>query len=215
MNLLATLTIGEPWYAQHTIPWMRRYAALCGADLVECRQRYACALASQWAAWAKIDILSMFAEQNRYRRLLIIDADCLILPRCPSLFDEGRGPVSVVADMGTPVVATRYVEWCRYYLGGVPEHQQYFNSGVMGFTLDAARRLLPRLAGPYPDERHFEQDLLNFRIQEMFAVEFLPTSFNWLAPQFQEAAREQNIVHFVGGYKVLIPGFCAQLVAPC
>jgi len=213
MNLLSTLTIGDPWYAQYTVPWMRRYASRCGADFLEIRQRHAYTMESTCMAWARLDALARFARQTDYERLMVVDADCVILPHCPDLFAQTENRIRAVADMGTPAVDARYVEWCRHFLGAAPRHDQYFNAGMILIGRKAAQALLPHLVGPYPDEPYWEQDFLNFRVQEAFEVDFLPLSFNWLAPQFEEAARAQNIVHFVGRYKSLIPGFCESLSA--
>lgn len=211
MNLLCTLTIGEPWYSRYTVPWMRRYADRCGADFLEIRQRHEHAKESSCVAWGKLDALALFARQTTYEWLMLIDADCVILPQCPDLFAEAGDPIRAAPDMGMPTVSLRYIEWCRHFFGEIPRHNQYFNAGMLLLSRPVTERLLPHLVGPYPDEPYWEQDFLNFRIQESFEVKFLPVSFNWLAPQFDESARVQNIVHFVGQYKSLIPDFCATI----
>lgn len=211
MNLVATLNLGDLWYAEYTLPFMRRYAESIGADFREHRKFEGSRLEVRWAGCFRLEVLREFAEQERYEALLLLDADVLVMPWCPDLFGLCGGRVAAVRDMGLPEVTPRHVDWCVRHYGERPAYSTYFNSGVNVFPQAEVRRLLPVFGGPYPDDGYPEQDYLNLRVQNRVPVTFLPEEFNWLAPQFTEGALTKQIVHFVGGHKELLPEFVGRL----
>jgi hypothetical protein len=211
MNLVATLNLGNLWYAGYTLPFMRRYAEAVGADFREYREFDGSRLEVRWPGWYRLEVLREFAERERYEALLLLDADVLVMPGCPDLFELGEGRIAAVRDMGLPEVTSRHVDWCVRHFGERPGYSAYFNSGVMVFPRVEVRRLMPLLGGPYPDDGYPEQDYLNLRVQNRVPVTFLPEEFNWLAPQFTEGALTKQAVHFVGGHKGLLPEFVGRL----
>lgn len=48
------------------------------------------------------DIIKTFAAQDYYRQMLLIDADMLVAPGCPDLFDICRDKWGVATDLGMP-----------------------------------------------------------------------------------------------------------------
>ncbi|HEV7225949.1 MAG TPA: hypothetical protein VGN42_24800, partial [Pirellulales bacterium] len=64
---------------------------------------------------------------------------------------------------------------------------RYFNAGMILIGRKAAQALLPHLVGPYPDEPYWEQDFLNFRVQEAFEIEFLPVTVPAFPPEPMES----------------------------
>jgi hypothetical protein len=73
---------------------------------------------------------------------------------------------------------------------------------------------LKHLDGPYPDESFYDQDFLNLRIPQHQTLHWLPEEFNWMAPQFKEASLKQQIIHFAGHLKSLLPWYVEQLAPP-
>lgn len=213
MNLVATFNVGSQWYAEYTIPYMRRYAARVGAEFLEFRSFEGARPYGRVPAWLRLEALRRFAERLPHDKLLLLDADVLVLPGCPDLFPQVGRRVVAVQDMGMPAASERYADWCVRLLAERPNHARYFNAGVLALSKATAIRLLPLLDGPYPDEPYFEQDYLNLRIQNRIGVDFLPVEYNWLAPQFTDSAIEQRMVHFVGEYKSMLPAFVSRVEA--
>lgn len=209
MKLVATFNLGGVWYAQHTVPYMRKYAAHVNADFTEFTAFDNVNHYPAKASWLRLEVLRLFAEQSHYDSLVILDLDVLVLPGCPDLFERVGSRLLAVQDMGMPFVSPRYIEWCVRNLAERPSHARYINAGVLAMSLQTARELSPLLEGRYPYSPYMEQDLLNLRAQNHLAVEFLPVEFNWLAPQFIEGALEKHMVHFVGSHKQLLPEFTA------
>lgn len=212
MNLVATFNLGEVDYAEYTIPLMRTYASRCAADFIEHKQFPRRDSYPPSASWYHLEAIRNFAAQSYYTKLLLLDADQLILPGCPDLFEMTATRVRAVVDMGLPDGGD-FASWCRYVLHEDPAPGAYFNAGMILMPLSEARRIAPFLEGPYPDVNLalHEQHFLNQRLRQHLDVDWLPSAFNWLAPQFIDASLQQQIVHFVGKKKGLLPEFLARL----
>lgn len=207
-SLVATFNFGDLWYARLTIPFMRRYAERVGADFIEYKTFHNAGDYPPPASWFHVEAIRIFAAQDFYENLLLLDADQLVMPSCPSLFEGLDGSMRVVRDMGQPEVGPRFIDWCLKHFGEQPQPGAYFNAGMLVIPLAVARALQPHLAGPYPQSDHMhwdDQEFLNLKVTPNVPLEWLPVEFNWLAPQFEGASLQQHIVHFVGEYKELLP----------
>lgn len=213
MNLVATFNFGDVPYAEYTVPFMRAYAERCGADFVEYKQFPRRQLYPSAPSWFHIEAIRQFASQEYYTKLLLLDADQLVMPSCQDLFKGLGDHVQAVTDMGIPD-GGNFGPWCREKLDESPVEGSYFNAGMLLLPLTAARRIAPRLEGPYPNdvEPLFEQHFLNQRIRQQEVVDLLPNEFNWCAPQFFEDSAQKKIVHFVGAWKNLLPAYVARLM---
>ena len=207
MRLVATINFGSVWYAEQTVPFMRRYAQRIGADFLEITRFANPAVFGPNPIWAKIEAIQFLASQSRYRSMLLLDADILILPTCPDIFQQDVGNIAIVQDMGIPNVDDRFRQWCRHYFDATPANGPYFNSGVLVINKQAAVRCASILKGPYPNGWAAEQHYLNLMLPRHEQLTWLPHSFNWLAPQFRDGSLKQNLVHFVGDHKKLLPDF--------
>jgi hypothetical protein len=210
MNLVATYNFGEVPYARHTVPYMQAYAARCGADFFEHRAFSQQHLYPPGAGWFKLEAIRQFARQDRHTTLLLLDADQLVMPSCPDLFAMTGDRIRAVVDMGIPEGGD-FAVWCQNALHEPAVVGLYFNSGMLLIPLTAARRLAPFLSGPYTQHALFEQHFLNQRVRQRESIDWLPNDFNWLAPQFQEASLQKQVVHFVGSHKNLLDQFVPLL----
>ena len=211
MNLVATFNFGDVPYARQTVPYMQAYATRCGADFVEHRKFPQSHQYPPGASWFHADAIREFANQDRYTKLLLLDADQLVMPTCPDLFAMTGNRIRAVVDMGMPE-GDNLAVWCDRILHETAVVGPYFNAGMLLVPLAAARRIAPCLSGPYPQDvtQQFfnnEQHFLNQRVRQREVIDWLPNDFNWLAPQFQDAAFQKQIIHFVGPHKGLLDGF--------
>jgi lipopolysaccharide biosynthesis glycosyltransferase len=186
---------------------MRRYSHKIGADFIEFTNFSNQRIYGSAPSWFHLDAIRFLANQNWYDAMLLLDADQLVLPGCPDLFEMAEDKIAVVQDMGIPLVSDHYRIWCQRNFGDVPADGPYFNAGMIVIPTNAARRVLPFLSGPFPDEWPWDQHYLNRVFCQHEQLKWLPCEFNWLAPQFRDGAMQQKIVHFVGGHKNLLPDF--------
>ena len=210
MNLVATYNFGEVPYARHTVPYMQAYAARCGADFVQHREFPQQHLYPPGAGWFKLEAIRQFAQQDRHATLLLLDADQLVMPSCPDLFAMTGNNIRAVVDMGIPEGGD-FAAWCDQALHETAVVGPYFNTGMLLIPLSAARRIAPFLSGPYAQHKLFEQHFVNQRVRQRETIDWLPNDFNWLAPQFQSASLQKQIVHFAGHHKKLLDQFVPLL----
>jgi lipopolysaccharide biosynthesis glycosyltransferase len=214
VNLVATINVGDVWYADYTVPHMRAYAARVNADFLEFRCFERRAEFGRFEAWLKLEAMRFLAAQSRYCAMLLLDADQLIMPSCPDLFEGADERMAVVQDMGMPEVDDRFRNWCERNHGFTPHPGPYFNVGMLYIPAAAARVWIGNLRGPFVDDGYPEQDYLNLIAQRHgLALRWLPCAYNWLAPQQVENSIRQHMVHFVGTYKQLLPAFLHRLFA--
>ncbi|MEO8498689.1 MAG: hypothetical protein ABI614_26810, partial [Planctomycetota bacterium] len=138
-NLAATFNFGDLWYAKLTVPFMRRYAERVGADFTEFKAFHNAGEYPPPASWFHIEAVRIFAAQDYYENLLLLDADQLVMPSCPNLFEGMNGSMRVVADMGHPEVGPQFINWCQTHLGEQPQPGNYFNAGMFVIPLAVAR----------------------------------------------------------------------------
>ncbi len=207
-RLIATFVIGKLDWAEPMIPFMRAYASRTGADFLEVK----------WfpeqgidypnkATWVVVEFLKDFIRQDRYDEVLLLDADVLVLPSCPNLFEK-PGDLLCAPDQAWPVRDERFWQWLDRHFPGNPFHGvsgPYFNSGVLLIRKEAALWL--NLEGPYPVDHPTDQNFLNLRsLEARLDVRWLGYEFNqrdFSDPQ--KAIRENHILHFVGKAKDRIP----------
>ena len=210
MNLVATYNFGDVPYARHTVPYMQAYAQRCGADFIVHREFPQHHLYPPGAGWFKLEAIRQFASQDRHDKLLLLDADQLVMPSCPDLFAMTGDNIRAVVDMGIPE-GDDLAAWCDRCLHEEAVVGPYFNSGMMVIPLTAARRIAPFLSGPYAQHKLMEQHFLNQRVRQQETIDWLSNDFNWIAPQFHEASLQKQIVHFAGHHKGLLDQFVPVL----
>jgi hypothetical protein len=127
------------------------------------------------------------------------------LPALEDLFD--RDGFWAEADQGRPEIDDRFNHFLAR-MGDPPASGVYINAGVFLLDLETACRLVPWLVLPPFEDHPFDQDVINRALlRSGVAPKCLSdgSHYNWMAPQYVEAARQQKIVHFAGGNKHLIP----------
>lgn len=211
MKLVATYNLGSTWYAEHTIPHMRRYANAVGADFKEFRCFPNQAEFGSSASWFHLEAIRYLAGQSRYDWMLLLDADALVLPSCPDVFALAEGNVAVVQDMGIPWIDKSFQDWCADHYGSRPALGKYFNAGVLVVPRDAAIRISTEFRGPFVDEWPHDQHYLNWLLPERVSLTWLPVAFNWMAPQHRDDSWKQHIIHFSGVHKDLIPEYARAI----
>ena len=213
MRLVATFNFGDLWYADYTVPFMRRYAERIGADFLELKRFPDQQLYGLVHAWFHVEAIRILAAQSYYKTMLLLDADQVVMPGCPDVFALSGGKIAVVQDMGIPEVNDRFRDWCRSHYDEEPLPGPYFNAGMLVVPLEAARRLTSRLGGPCPSGLLADQHFLNLRIRKHEEIVWLPHELNWLAPQFVEASLRKH-VHFVTGHRDLLASFVKRISVP-
>jgi hypothetical protein len=213
MKLVATYNFGSISYAEHTVPFMRRYAQTVGADFKEF-----CCFPNQSefgssASWFHLEAIRYLAGQSRYDWMLLLDADALVLPSCPDVFERAEGNLAVVQDMGMPWVDEKFQDWCAVHYRSRPPVRKYFNAGVMVVPRSAAVQISQEFRGPFVDHWPHDQHYLNWLLPDRIPLTWLSTQFNWMAPQHREASWQQHIIHFSGISKGLIPEYVRALEA--
>ncbi|HET6425599.1 MAG TPA: hypothetical protein VFG20_18055 [Planctomycetaceae bacterium] len=210
---MTTFNIGNLWYAQYTLPFMRQYAERVGAELCIEEEFPSWFQYGAMPHWIMVDSIKRFAAQDRYETGLFLDLDQLVTPSCPDVFNLIGDGAGVVADMGIPQVDGPFEDWCQEWFGELPQRGAYFNAGLLVISRNAARRLLSVLTAPYPDGYLPDNHYLNLKLTKREPVTWLPLEFNWLAPQYADPEKH-HIIHFVGGMKSMLPEFTARLKSP-
>ncbi|MHB8863668.1 MAG: glycosyltransferase family protein, partial [Pirellulaceae bacterium] len=165
VNLVATINVGNVWYAEHTVPYMRAYAARVNADFLEFRCFENRGEFPAYEGWLKLEALSFLAEHSRYGAMLMLDADQLVMPSCPNLFEEMDDRMAVVQDMGMPENDDRFRLWCERNHGWTPDGNTYFNAGMLCVPLVTAQQCVRCCRESFVDDLYQEQDYLNFVAQ--------------------------------------------------
>lgn len=133
---VATLAIGSSGEAMLALTGslMRRYAERVGADFVVFDEsRFADTL--QRATFEKFQISGVL---GRYERVLFLDADVIVLPSAPNVFEMvPEGHLGVVPEEEYDAVP-RHKTVTQEVLGKVDWRLPYFNSGVL--VLDQSHR---------------------------------------------------------------------------
>lgn len=147
-----------------------------------------------------VEVLRRFSQQTYYDELLFLDADVLVLPGCPNIF-EFLGSMAMADDWYIPTQDGHFENWLNAHIGesalfvpGAP----YFNSGVIVISREAAARI--DYSGPYPDVPWYDQDWINYQVARAgITVENLDGAWNYRALENpEEAIANGHFLHFCG-----------------
>lgn len=206
-RVIVTSAIGPKYEAlwQVTGPTVEQYADRIGADLMVIKENPHAATA-HWVKFVLYELL-----HKRYKRAAWIDADVIIRPDTPDLFEEvpedklgmfneGRfTPRSIALYEAMSAYKVRLPHWDR---------KSYYNSGVMVVSRDQRH-----LFGP-PEIRSQkysfgEQTYLNLRLFErQVPVHELDHRFNYLSclNAITGTSRLSAFIVHYAGYEILNPG---------
>ena len=168
-NLIATLSIG--WWADYTMevacPSFREYARRVNADIHVITEK-------------KINILPVHMERfqiydmfDKYDRILWLDCDIVISPKCPDLFDIvpynclGAIPDCSSGEWNNDNYSLD-IEAVQKELGDIGWSKGYFNVGVLALSkIHKEIFSYPQEATKMSDWFH-DQLLINYRFQKMY-----------------------------------------------
>jgi lipopolysaccharide biosynthesis glycosyltransferase len=158
-------------------------------------------------------VIKRFSEQNYYDEMLFLDADVLVLPGSPNIFDLFTS-MAMVDDWYIPNQDERFENWLRNNtgdLGVFDPKAAYFNSGVIGITRETAGKI--DYSGPYPNMPWHDQDWLNYKIAKgKIEITQLDRAWNYRELGNPEQAIEDgHFLHFCGDMKKEIANFTQLL----
>ena len=210
---LCTIRIGERDYFHMTEHAMKAYAKKVGADYIamtECTVKVAGVedlSNKEKACLQKLAIEPLF---DRYDRILYLDADVLILPDAPDIFEAyPDSSASYLWNEGIDMDRSNFVkqvcdthevspDWASDH--GRPV---YYNAGVM--LLSKASSVLKNISADemiwaIQHDRCFDQCFLNLLIQtEKRPVRSLSTLYNFTeVSQDTHGKHEAHFIHFAG-----------------
>jgi hypothetical protein len=177
---VVTVAVGE--YFKTAIPLMQRYARKVGADFFCIDETWTpYGTSPHYMKWHCNAILA-----QGYTRIAFVDADCLIMPNAPDIFDAvapgtlgvyDEAPAMFQRKLKRKDTCERFVSSWRRHVGAIdykyPGH--YFNSGVMVFDA-TCNPFVVREDGVYAfnTDTVFDQTYLN-----VMATDFPKTLLDW------------------------------------
>lgn len=216
---VVTLAIGRVGYWRWTHRIMRRYAARIGADFVvisEIKRNYADELGYRLEKFQLAELL------DRYERLIFLDGDILLHPRCPDLFAiTPPGRLGVFCEGKYYSRGEVFAEAADFY--GVTERydpREWFNTGMMVISRSHRPLFVPperirsfassRPDGTRSDSNWIDMPLFNaMRLRHGMDIEDLGLRYNYLGSMKAQPNRsfepeEALIYHGSGPGKALI-----------
>lgn len=199
MNAVVTVAFGEGFVkvTELTLPLMKDYACKVGAEMVVISKRI---YPKESPQWEKLQIGRLL---SKYERIVFIDADAVVKPGTPDLFQ--LVPLGRFGAVNEPEQFVEenppYQKWvfraCKMH-GLKPVYNgKYINSGVMVFDRSHARVFAPpkRLTkGELEEQNWINVGLMRFAVP----MHFLGREFNWV--RWQRLDRDAaHILHFITG----------------
>lgn len=177
-----------------TGPLMRDYAQRCGADFVALRH-------PQFAQWQR-DKFRVGAFAAVYTQTLFIDADCIITPRLPDLFQEVPLDAVGIHDDREHLPSTHWLTSERRLVSrgqgvDVPDYPTCWNTGLVMLPQSAAG-VWSQPPGRLPSSHCSEQIWIEHLIhQQGHPVHLFPTSYNtqfWMK-DYSERCAAAAVIH--------------------
>ena len=214
---MVTAAIGYLPWLDHTRPYLLEYAPRTGADFQEVKWFPEIENYNNSNYFVLVEILRRFSEQDYYEELLFLDADILVLPQSPNIFEKTT-TIALADDWYLPTQAGHFENWIREEgSDGTGHHPDnpYFNSGVVLMTREVAQQI--DFSGPYPARPWYDQDWLNDRLNRLdVEVTHLDRAWNFRDFDDPEAAlRNGYFLLFCGDItsKSRVAEFVARLRA--
>lgn len=209
-HAIVSLRIPQADWVELTEPSVQRYAERHGCDVVNLREPRLDLTVLRWRRrWRNLHLEKFQIHDllEDYDRILYLDADVLIHPDAPNLFDRvpenAFGAVNEQLGLEAPKREQEW-RWMQRRLGRLPNTpHRYFNAGVMLFSRQHQELFAHRgrrfAAGRWPD-----QNTLNYYAQRE-AVQMCWLSEEWncmpvFGESFTQAERRRNafMVHYAG-----------------
>ena len=174
-------------------PFMRRYAAKIGADFVPIETPKLFMPFPHYEKWQMYDLLF------EYDRIVYLDVDILVSPRCPDLFDQV--PLEKIGglDEGKYIDRTICMRIAQSQLGDLGWRETFLNSGVGVYSYIHRPLFMKRpkvVMGSFAD-----QTMYNYCIKQLgFAIHDLAPEFNRM-DVFGPDRLSGYVIHYAGtGY---------------
>ncbi len=206
-RLVITIAVGEKYSNILNVsqPLMEAYAKKCNADFI--------ALTNETQRWWGLEKFRVKAFQEHYERILFLDADVLIKPETPDLF-EIVDPQRVGMhndnpyNPGHPGMEVGNEGWLRAGRSGLLNSQGVFlssydepvcfNSGVV--VCSKHHDIWNGMTKPFPQHHCDEQFWIEYQAQR-YPIQQLTYRFNnqyWFGERFRKQCPVSHIIHFAG-----------------
>jgi hypothetical protein len=192
---VVTLAIGECGGMKETaFPFMRRYAEKIGADFVPIESPKLFMPFLEYEKWQMYDLLF------EYDRILYLDVDILVSPRCPDLFAEVPLEKTGGLDEGKYIDRTFCMRIAQEQLGDIGWRSGYLNAG-MGVYSYIHRPLFMKRPNVILKASFADQTMYNYCIKQLgFSIHDLAPEFNRM-DMFGPDRLQGYIIHYAGsGY---------------
>lgn len=205
---LYTIAIGRDPSFRYTLSAMRDYARKVGAEFVLCSEldsSRGLPPTFRVGKRALVEKLQVGRLLERYERVLYMDADVLVSPTAPDIFEAHPDVAAAyMFEEGAIQPCEGYIQQLEAELGVVPnwprvgEHRAYYNSGVM--LLGGAANFFPHVV---EHELHramgfglLEQTYFNLLIaRHGIAVQCLDAKWNWM--NCSGGGLQRRFAHFI------------------
>jgi len=208
MNAVVVVNIGRAHLMRWALPSISAYCSRTGArfhPINEPRWSLGTHQGYNYGTFEKFQVYELF---DTYERILRLDADVIVSPTCPNLFETDPHKVYAVREDRFSRKASRLkqMKLVQQTLGTLPEWTSgYVNSGVVlasrehrrAFRLRNAKKVLRMNLGEFK-----EQTMLNWRLRYLgFRVVDLGPAFNHMSMFDEHADREKaHILHYAGAH---------------
>lgn len=214
-RVICTIQFGSFPFFDYTAAAMRRYAERVGADFLVMHSPTLPVALNEKASLsvrvkASLQKLELQKLLERYERALYLDADIIVTPNAPNVFEEyPDSRYSYLLDEGLYVDRSLEIEKICSELGKLSEWTHgvsfptYYNTGVMLISRESSflTHLEPELAAQAACSSCFvEQCYFNYAIQKYRTpVQSLDCTYNFIAEAPNHERRsEAAFVHYAG-----------------
>lgn len=185
-TVVVTCVLGKVPYARHTIPTLKNYASKTNSDFIIIDHSVADYKKLHFQKFQFLDLII----KNSYDKAVFLDADIKVLPHSKNIFDV-FGDIAVVTDRETRIfdeypnellddenTKKRYNALNKQFK--FENQYDYFNSGVMGLSYNAAvdwkSNLDLKIKNPLTD---YDQYLFNYLLNvSKYKPTFLDSRYN-------------------------------------
>lgn len=211
-KLIVVVCIGHQTYFDYTIPALYKYAQDVKADVKIVTQQND--FYKEKPHWELLHQMKILSKQTNYNEFLFIDADVLIKPNSPNIFDLKGTHIHAEEHnwWGEEGGKLQIREWTQnnYNFEITKRPHLYYNTGVIKTTLDDIKLMVEQFKEPFY-EAIFEQHFLNYVFQKInLDIRKLDSKFNFLGPHTKEESKGNYFLHFCDNTPEERLSFCKE-----
>jgi orotate phosphoribosyltransferase len=201
---IVSVATGYDYIAMSRLTWplMQAYADRCEADFI--------GLDNQTEEWALMEKFRTWHFCQQYDEVLFLDADCVVKPTAPNIFDEYSETICVHDD-GPRIGDAEWLRRDRKAIAAVtgkriPHTSQCFNSGVVlsrKLACDIWKRPEQYIGTSHCIEQTWVGEQLRKAVKNGATLKTLDSKWNWQwwfnnnnAGEFDAGLRDAYIAHF-------------------